>query len=280
MNLWKMELIHLFRSWRGWTLLGVFLLASVLSLVIGIFIERANGNFSYGEALDIYMVSSIVGTLLFIGILVSSLSFDSNKDSSIFLRTRFSMKQILLNKLLIYWPLSEMLFFLGFFLTLIVGLLIFDSSDTLSLNWLLWGTFLHLITSLFYVALMLFTSSIFRGSVASVLLTLAVIIGVPIIATTVITVELLMRGLIQTPLAQWETVSYVAQALLWWPAALSDTQAFLSVTESEISAGTINYFGQSFELDSHFRSKPLISAVVTSPFLALFAWRRYSRREI
>ena len=223
MNLWKMELIHLFRSWRGWTLLGVFLLASVLSLVIGIFIERANGNFSYGEALDIYMVSSIVGTLLFIGILVSSLSFDSNKDSSIFLRTRFSMKQILLNKLLIYWPLSEMLFFLGFFLTLIVGLLIFDRSDSLSLNWFLWGTFLRLVSSLFYVSLMLFTSSIFRGPVASVLLTLAVLIGIPTIGSAVVTVELLMRGLIQPPLAQWETVSYVGKVLLWWPAALSDT---------------------------------------------------------
>ena len=107
MNLWKMELIHLFRSWRGWTLFGVFILASVLSIVIGVFIERANGLFPYAEALDIYMVSSIVGTLLFVGIVVSSLAFDSDKDSSIFLRTRFSLKQILLTKLLIYFPLSE-----------------------------------------------------------------------------------------------------------------------------------------------------------------------------
>ena len=179
MNLWKMELIHLFRSWRGWTLLAVFILTSVLSIVVGIFIERANDHFSYGEALDIYMISSIVGTLLFVGIVVSSLAFDGNKDSSIFLRTRFSMKQILLAKVLIYFPLSTIFFFLGFFLTLIVGLLIFDSSDTLSLNWFLWGTFLFLVTDLFYVALMLFTSSIFRGQVASVLLTLAVLIGIP-----------------------------------------------------------------------------------------------------
>jgi ABC-type transport system involved in multi-copper enzyme maturation permease subunit len=280
MTLWKMELYHLFRSWRGWTLFGVFILTSILSIVIGIFIERASDNFSPGGALDIYMIASIVGVLLFIGIVVSSLAFDGNKESSLFLRTRFSMKKILLAKLLIYFPLSEILFFLGFFLTLILGLLIFDSSDPLSLNWLLWGTFLHLITSLFYVALMLFTSSIFRGSVASVLLTAAVIIGVPIIASTVITVELLMRGLIQTPLAQWETVSYAAQVLLWWPVALSDTQTFLSVTESEITAGTINTFGQSFDLDPHFRSKSLLSAIVASPLLALFAWRRYSRREI
>ena len=280
MNLWKTELIHLFRSWRGWTLLGVFILASVLSIVIGIFIERANDHFSYGAALDIYMMSSIVGTLLFVGIVVSSLAFDGNKDSSIFLRTRFSVKQILLTKLLIYVPLSEILFFMGFFLTLIVGLLIFDSSDALSLNWFLWGMFLHLVSGLFYVALMLFTSSIFRGSVASVLLTLAVLIGIPTIGSTVVTVELLMRGLIQTPLAQWETVSYVGKVLLWWPAALSDTQAFLSVTESEIRTEMIDFFGQSYELDPHFRSKPLISAVIASPLLALFAWRRYSRREM
>ena len=127
---------------------------------------------------------------------------------------------------------------------------------------------------------MLFTSSIFRGSVASVLLTLAVLIGIPIIGSTVVTVELLMRGLIQTPPAQWETVSYVGKVLLWWPAALSDTQAFLSVTESEIRTEIIDFFGQSFELDPHFRSKPLISTVIASPLLALFAWRRYSRREM
>ena len=280
MNLWKMELIHLFRSWRGWTLLTVFILASVLSIIIGVFIERASGTFSYAEALDLYMISSIVGTLLFIGIVVSSLAFDGNKDSSIFLRTRFSMKQILLTKLMVYVPLSEILFFMGFLLTFIVGQLIFDSSDPLNLNWFLWGMLLYLISSLFYVALMLFTSSIFRGPVASVLLTLAVFTGVPIIGTTLITVELLMRGLIQTPLAQWETVSYVARTLLWWPAALSDTQAFLSVTESEIRTGTLNYFGNSFELDAHFRLKPLVTAIVSTPFLALLAWRRYSRREI
>ena len=280
MTLWKMELCHLFRSWRGWTLFGVFILTSILSIVIGIFIERASGNFSHGGALDIYMSASIVGVLLFIGIVVSSLAFDGNKESSVFLRTRFSMNQILLAKLLIYVPLSEILFFLGFFLTLIVGLLIFDSSDSISLNWFLWGTFLHLISGLFYVALMLFTSSIFRGSVASVLLTLAVLIGIPIIGSTVVTVELLMRGLIQTPPAQWETVSYVGKVLLWWPAALSDTQAFLSVTESEIRTEIIDFFGQSFELDPHFRSKPLISTVIASPLLALFAWRRYSRREM
>jgi hypothetical protein len=275
-----MELIHLFRSWRGWSLLGSFILASVLSLVIGIFIERANVHFSLAEALEIYLISSIVGTLLFVGIVVSSLAFDGNKDSSIFLRTRFSMKQILLTKVLVYFPLSTIFFFLGFFLTLIVGLLIFDSSDTLSLNWFLWGTFLSLVSNLFYVALMLFTSSIFRGSVASVLLTLAVLIGIPLIGGTVITVELLMRGLIQTPPAQWETVSYVARMLLWWPAALSDTQAFLSVTESEIRTGTITYFGQSSELDPHFRYKSFISALVVSPLFALFAWRRYTSREM
>ena len=64
MNLWKMELIHLFRSWRGWTLLGTFILTSVLSVVVGIFIERSSG-LAYTDALDLYMIASIVGTLLF-----------------------------------------------------------------------------------------------------------------------------------------------------------------------------------------------------------------------
>jgi hypothetical protein len=279
MNLWKMELLHLFRSWRGWTLLAVFLLASVLSIVTGMFIERV-GDFSHSAAVDLYMIYSLPGTLLFIGIVVSALSFDGNKDSATFLRTRFSMKRILITKVLVYSPLAEFLFFLGFIISLVGGSIFFDASDTLSFGWLLWGILLHLVTGLFYLALMLFTSSVFRGAVASVLLTLAVIIGIPIIGGTLAIIELLMRGLIETPPADWERVSYVARVLLWWPAALGDAQAFLSVTQSEIEESTISYFGQSFELDPHFRYKPLISTLVVSPLFALFAWRRYTRREI
>ena len=279
MNLWKMELLHLFRSWRGWTLLAVFLLASVLSIVTGMFIERVD-DFSHSAAVDLYMIYSLPGTLLFIGIVVSALSFDGNKDSATFLRTRFSMKRILITKVLVYSPLAEFLFFLGFIISLVGGSIFFDASDTLSFGWLLWGILLHLVTGLFYLALMLFTSSVFRGAVASVLLTLAVIIGIPIIGGTLAIIELLMRGLIETPPADWERVSYVARVLLWWPAALGDAQAFLSVTQSEIEESTISYFGQSFELDPHFRYKPLISTLVVSPLFALFAWRRYTRREI
>ena len=280
MNLWKMELIHLFRSWRGWTLIGFYLLASILAVVIGVFIDRAYGNFSHARALELYMTISIVGFLVFLGIVVSSLAFDSNKDSSIFLRTRFTMKQIILTKLLIYVPFSSILFYSGFILTLIASMLLFDTSDPLQLDWVLWGIFLELVSVFFYVSLMLFTSSVFRGTVASVLLTLAMFIGVPLIGTTLITVELLMRGLMDTPPVEWENVSYVGRTLLWWPAALSDTQAFLTVTESEVNSGMISFFGQAFELDAHFRSKPLISTLVSSPILALLAWRRYTRREI
>ena len=280
MNLWKMELIHLLRSWRGWALLTVFFLASLLSIIVGIFIERATSGFSYTDALELYMTCSIVGTLLFIGITVSALSFDGNRYSSIFLRTRFSMKQILLTKLLVYFSLFEILFFGGFFSTLIAGQLLFDSSDTISLNWFLWGLLLSLISGLSYISLMMFTSSVFRGAVASVLLTLAVFIGIPMIGLTLVTVELLMRGLIETPRVEWENVSYVANILLWWPASLSDTQVFLSVTQSDVGTGMVNYFGQSFELDAHFRCKALISCIISSPILALIAWRRYSQREI
>jgi hypothetical protein len=279
MNLWKMELIHLFRSWRGWTLVSINLLVSILAIVTGVFIERVD-NFSYSGVLDLYMIYSLIPVLIFIGIVVSALSFDSNKDSSTFLRTRFSMKRILITKILVYFPLSELLWYLGFIITLIAGMILFDASDTLSFKWIMWGILLRMITSLFYITLMLFTSSIFRGSIASVFLTLAVIIGIPIIGGTLSTIELLMRGLIQTSPAEWENVSYVARVLLWWPASLGDAQAFFSVTQSEIMSGYISYFGQTFELNAHFREKPLISTILLSPLFALFAWRRYSRREI
>jgi len=279
MNLWKMELLHLFRSWRGWTLFAVFMLAAVLSIVTGVFIETKT-DFSHSAGLDLYMIYALPGTILFMGIVVSAFSFDGNKDLSTFLRTRFSMKRILVTKISVYFPLFVLLFFLGFLISFVGGSILFDTSDALSFKWLLWGTLLYLVLDLFYVALMLFTSSIFRGAVASVLLTLAVVIGIPIIASTLITIELLMRGLIATPLADWENVSYVARVLLWWPAALGDTQAFLSVTQSEIAKNTISFFGQSYELDPHFRAKSLISALVLSPIFVLFAWRRFTRRQM
>ena len=280
MNLWKMELFYLFRSWRGWTLLTAFMLASILSIVTGILIERV-GDFSYAQAIEFYELYSLIGTLLFIGIFVTALSFDGNRDSSIFLRTRFSMSQILITKLLVYFLLAEVIFFLGFTISFIVGRILFDSSDTISVNWMLWGLLLRWVSSMFYVSLMLFTSSVFRGAVASVLLTLAVMIGIPIIGSMLSALELLMRGLIETPPDKWASVSYVSKILLWWPASLSDTEAFLSVTQSEIAAEKISSaFGESFDLDPHFRRKPLISTLVVSPFLALFAWRIYSRREV
>tara|TARA_Y100000994_G_scaffold242722_1_gene240003 strand:- start:4211 stop:5053 length:843 start_codon:yes stop_codon:yes gene_type:complete len=280
MNLWRMELIHLFRSWRGWTLSGIYLLASLISLFVGFFIERANGSFPYSQAIDWYITFSIVGMLVFIGIVVSSLAFDGNRDSSIFLRTRFSMKQILLTKATVYFLLSQILFFAGFLIALLGGLILFDTSDHLNFNWVLWGLLLYLISDLFYVALMLFTSSIFRGPVISVLFTLAVILGFPLIGSTLISLELLMRGLIEIPFADWETTSYVAKALLWWPTALEDTQGFLGVTNSEVSSGYISFLGVSYPLDAHFRQDALITTIVSTPILTFLAWLRFSKREI
>ena len=280
MNLWRMELIHLFRSWRGWTLSGIYLLASLISLFVGFFIERANGSFPYSQAIDWYITFSIVGTLVFIGIVVSSLAFDGNRDSSIFLRTRFSMQQILLTKATVYFLLSVTLYLTGFLIALLGGLILFDISDHLSFKWVLWGLLLYLIKELFYIALMLFTSSIFRGPVISVLLTLAVILGLPLIGSTLISVELLMRGLIEIPLADWETTSYVARVLLWWPTALEDATGFLSVTNSEVRNGYISFLGVSYPLDAHFRQDALITTIISTPILAVLAWVRFSKREI
>ena len=127
---------------------------------------------------------------------------------------------------------------------------------------------------------MLFTSSIFRGPVISVLLTLAVILGLPLIGSTLISVELLMRGLIEIPLADWETTSYVARVLLWWPTALEDATGLLSVTNSEVRNGYISFLGVSYPLDAHFRQDALITTIISTPILAVLAWVRFSKREI
>ena len=112
MNLWKVELLDLFRGWKGWTLTSLYLLAPILAVLISFFIDSSNKNevVGYVEVVELYLLCSIPAGLLFVGLIVSSMSFDSNQNLSIFLRLRFSFQKILLTKLVIYVLLSEMLF--------------------------------------------------------------------------------------------------------------------------------------------------------------------------
>ena len=133
MNLWKVELLLLFRSWRGWTLVTLYLLASILSLLTNYFIDKANAIelISYADVIELYLIFSLPAGILFIGLVVSSMSFDSNQNLSIFLRMRFSFKRILLTKLVIYVLLSEILFLFSFGVTFALSMLMFDTSDTI-----------------------------------------------------------------------------------------------------------------------------------------------------
>ena len=279
MNLWKLELRHLFRGWRGWTFVAAYLLATMVAVLVGTLIDRFE-NFSYAGVIDLYFIFSIPASILFIGLVVSSLSFDGNKNLSAFLRLRFSIKNILVTKLLTYFVLNQILFLLGFIISFIIGIVLFDSADTISLNWVLWGLFFSLVAGLFYIALISFTSAIFTGTIASVLLTLAVVIGVPIVESILTTIELLIRGLITTPPDEWGNISYVQKVMMWWPTATSDANVFFSVTQSEIASDRTSGLLGSYDLDPYFRIKPLITSLIATPLLIIYAWRKYSQSEI
>ena len=137
MNLWKVELLLLFRSWRGWTLVTLYLLACILALLTNYFIDKANSIelISYADVIELYLLFSLPAGILFFGLVVSSMSFDSNQNLSIFLRMRFSFKRILLTKLVIYVLLSEILFLFSFGVTFALSMLMFDTSDTISTKW-------------------------------------------------------------------------------------------------------------------------------------------------
>jgi hypothetical protein len=282
MSLWKLELLYIFRSWRGWTLAALFLLASLLAIITGLLIDsNSDPLFTYDQVLDLYSTYTVVAWMLFIGLIVATLSIDSNKDLSTFLRLRFSVLRILFTKIVTWLLLSNGFSLLFFAITFIAANILFDSSDRISFRWMLWGLTFQLVGSLFYIALVMFTSAVFKGAVASVLLTLGVIIGVPVISAVLIGLEILMRGIEMTSGTNLEDISYIRKIILWWPAATSDAEAFLSITQSEIAADRISGgFGQSFDLDPWFRIKPLISSLVSAPVLALIAWRKFSRREI
>jgi len=279
MSLWKMELKHVFRSWRGWLLLLGYVSASPLAIIAGIFIDRSY-DFAYDQVIDFYVLFTLPAGLMFIGIVVSSLSFDSNKNLSIFLRLRFSVRQILVTKLVFYFLLSSVFFLAGLAISFIVGGVIFDSSDTISFTWMLWGLLCYFVGGVFWAGLMSFTSGMFMGAVASVLFTLAVIIGFPVVSGVLMTVEMLMRGLMETAPNEWENVSYIGRVMQWWPANIGDTTAFFAITDSEIAADRVSIQFQETDLDPFFRMKSFITALVSTPILFLFAWRKYSRREV
>lgn len=282
MNLWKVELVLLFRSWRGWSLVVLYLLASIFSLITYYFIDKIDEltQVPYADVIELYLLFSLPASILFIGLVVSSMSFDSNQNLSIFLRMRFSFKKILLTKLVIYVLLNEILFLLSFGITFIVSIIMFDTSDTISSKWFLFGFLFNILNSIFWVCLIAFTSAVFKSTVASLLLTLAIVIGFPILIAVATPLELAARGLLETPQNEWNNVSYLGKINNWWPTTISDTDNFLTVTNSEITADTINVNFQDVELDPWFRLKPFIVSLLVAPLLWLSAWRTYSRREI
>lgn len=282
MNLWKVELILLFRSWRGWTLVSLYFLASILSVITNYFIDKANEGelVPYADVIEMYLLFTIPAGILFIGLVVSSMSFDANQNLSIFLRMRFSFGKILLTKLVIYVLLSEALFLFTFAITFISSIVMFDTVDSISMKWFLFGFLFNILNSIFWVCLVTFTSAVFKSTVASLLLTLALIIGFPILVGIATPLELVARGLWETPESEWDNVSYVAKINNWWPTTISDTDNFLTVTKSEIKAETIMVNFEEVVLDPWFRLKPFMVSLFLAPFLWLYAWRTYSRREI
>ena len=282
MNLWKVELVLLFRSWRGWTLVSLYLLATILALLTNYFIDKANKAelINYADVIEMYLLFSLPAGILFIGLVVSSMSFDANQNLSIFLRMRFSFKKILLTKLVIYVLLSEVLFLFTFALTFVASMVMFDTTDPISLKWFTFGFMFNLLNSIFWVCLITFTSAVFKSTVASLLLTLALIIGFPILVGIATPLEIVARGMWETPESEWDKVSYVAKINNWWPTTISDTDNFLTVTKSEIDAKTIVVNFEEVSLEPWFRLKPFIVSLLLAPFLWLYAWRTYSRREI
>ena len=282
MNLWKVELILLFRSWRGWTLVSLYFLASILSVITNYFIDKANEGelVPYADVIEMYLLFTIPAGILFIGLVVSSMSFDANQNLSIFLRMRFSFGKILLTKLVTYVLLSEALFLFTFAITFISSIVMFDTVDSISMKWFLFGFLFNILNAIFWVCLITFTSAVFKSTVASLLLALALIIGFPILVGIATPLELVARGLWETPESEWDNVSYVAKINNWWPTTISDTDNFLTVTKSEIKSETIMVNFEEVVLDPWFRLKPFMVSLFLAPFLWLYAWRTYSRREI
>ena len=109
-------------------LVAAVLLATGMSVLISFLIDRQDADpFPYDQTLEIYARFTVLAYMLFIGLVVSSLSFDSNRDLSTFLRLRFSVKRILITKILVFQVMVNVLVLLSFGLTFALATFSFDS---------------------------------------------------------------------------------------------------------------------------------------------------------
>jgi len=125
MNLWRLEWLRLYRTYRLWILLGIFVMFGALGPLTARFLPEIVKSLGAGaqvvvpEATPELAMSQYSGNALQIGLLAvaflaaASLAFDAKLEMAVFLRTRASMRSILTPRYVVNMVAASAAVFIG-----------------------------------------------------------------------------------------------------------------------------------------------------------------------
>ncbi len=190
MNLWRLEMIRLIRTYRLWILLGIFGFFAVLGPATAKYlpeiVERLGGGVevTVPAATPELAMGQYLGNALQIGLLAvafvaaSSLAFDAKPEMATFLRTRTTVRRILEPRYVINMVAAAGSFLLGSAIAFAMSAVLIA---TPRLGGTIVGSLLIALYLCFAVAVTGFFASLLRSIPGTALLTVAVLIALSLL---------------------------------------------------------------------------------------------------
>jgi len=190
MNLWRLEMLRLFRTHRIWILLAVFAGFGVLGPLTARFLPEIVDAVGGGVEIAVpppspeLAMSGYLGNALQVGILAvafvaaAALAFDAKPEMAVYLRTRASIRQILTPRYGVNMAAAVLSFFVGTAIAYVGSTLLIGAPR---LGGTLVATLLLSVYLVFAVALTGLAASFVRSVPGAALITVAVLIVIGII---------------------------------------------------------------------------------------------------
>ncbi len=190
MNLWRLEMLRLFRTHRIWILLAVFVGFGALGPLTARFLPEIVDAVGGGVEIAVppaspeLAMSGYLGNALQIGILAvafvaaAALAFDAKPEMAVYLRTRASIRQILTPRYGVNMAAAVLSFFVGTGIAYVGATLLIGAPR---LGGTLIATLLLSVYLVFAVALTGLAASFVRSVPGAALITVAVLIVIGII---------------------------------------------------------------------------------------------------
>lgn len=190
MNLWRLEVLRLIRTYRLWILLGIFGFFAVLGPATAKYLPEIVQRLGGGVEITVPTptpelgMAQYLGNALQIGLLAvafiaaSSLAFDSQPEMAAFLRTRTTVRKILEPRYVVSIAASAGSFLLGSAIAFAVTAVLIGMP---SLSGTIVGSLLIALYLCFTVAVTGLVASLLRSVPATALLTVGVLIALSIL---------------------------------------------------------------------------------------------------